>query len=69
LNGSAWRHEIVVRNGKGAKDRIVMLPRGIENDVRAAVEHARVVHQRDLAAGFGAVYLPGALMRKYPDGP
>ena len=61
------RHEIVVRDGKGAKDRIAMLPLGIEDALRRQIELARVLHQRDLHEGFGAVHLPTALARKYPN--
>jgi integron integrase len=60
------RHEIVVRDGKGAKDRIAMLPRNIEAALQSQVEHALVVHRRDLEDGFGHVWLPDALARKYP---
>jgi integron integrase len=57
---------IVVRDGKGAKDRVTMLP---ENLVQALQEHlgrVRVLHRRDLDEGFGQVWLPHALARKYP---
>ena len=61
-----YRHEIVDRNGKGAKDRVVMLPRSIEAALAAQLRHARNLHESDLAAGYGAVWLPNALARKYP---
>lgn len=61
-----FRHEIVVRNGKGAKDRVVMLPRNIEPALAAQIRHARDLHESDLSAGCGAVWLPDALARKYP---
>ena len=60
-----YRHETVVRNGKGAKDRVVMLPRSIEAALAAQLRHARNLHESDLAAGYGAVWLPNALARKY----
>ena len=60
------RHEIVVRNGKGAKDRMVMLPRSIEGTLAAQIRYARDLHDSDLSAGYGAVWLPDALARKYP---
>lgn len=60
------RREIVVRSGKGAKDRVVMLPRSIEAELAAQLRHARNLHELDLAAGYGAVWLPNALARKYP---
>ena len=60
------RGEIVVRDGKGRKDRVTMLPRSLAADLRAQLARARALHARDLAAGFGAVALPDALARKYP---
>jgi integron integrase len=60
------RREIIVRNGKGGKDRRVPLPRTLEDGLRAQVARVRVLHGRDLAAGFGEVWLPHALGRKYP---
>jgi len=61
------RHEIIVRDGKGAKDRVTMLPRGVEDLLKRHLAVVRDAHVEDLAAGFGAVYLPDALARKYPD--
>jgi len=58
---------IVVRDGKGEKDRVTMLP---ESLVAPLQDHLRIVkrtHEEDLARGFGAVYLPYALERKYPN--
>jgi integron integrase len=60
------RREILIRDGKGYKDRVTVLPRAIESSLREQLEHARKVHRHDLAAGFGAVWLPYALARKYP---
>ena len=60
------RHEIVVRNGKGGKDRVVMLPRRIDVALAEQLDRARGLHDADLADGYGAVWLPGALARKYP---
>ena len=60
------RREILVRHGKGGKDRRTMLPAGLEAPLRAQLDQARRVHERDLALGFGAVRLPDALARKYP---
>ncbi len=60
------RNEIVVRDGKGGKDRRVPLPRRLRDSLRAAVERVRVLHAHDLAAGAGEVWLPHALARKYP---
>ncbi len=61
------RYEIVVRDGKGAKDRMTMLPRNLTARLRAHLEEVRALHRQDLADGFGATYLPSALQRKYPE--
>jgi len=59
------RREIVVRDGKGAKDRVTMLPRNALVRLRVHLREVRTLHERDLAEGFGAVYLPAALERKW----
>jgi len=59
--------QIVVRDGKGAKDRITVLPEKAVQALRAQIESARQVHKRDLAEGFGRVWLPYALAQKYPN--
>ena len=61
------RHEITVRHGKGGKDRRTMLPALAVEALQGQLAEARRVHARDLAAGFGAVFLPHALERKYPN--
>ncbi len=61
------RGEIVVREGKGAKDRVTVLPRAVVEPLQAHLAWVKAEHERDLAAGFGAVYLPFALERKYPN--
>jgi integron integrase len=61
------RNEIVVREGKGNKDRVTMLPASVKESLAAHLERVRQVHERDLAAGFGRVQLPDALARKYPN--
>ena len=58
-------HQILVRQGKGNKDRRTMLPAVVKEPL-AALEHVRQRHQHDLAHGFGRVYVPDALQRKYP---
>ena len=63
------RHEIVVRGGKGGKDRRTMLPRSLVEPLQREIERARLIHQGDLAEGFGAASLPHALARKYPGAP
>lgn len=61
------RNEILVREGKGDKDRVTMLPASVREALIAHLERVRTIHRRDLAAGFGRVQLPGALARKYPN--
>jgi len=63
------RHEILIRDGKGFKDRVTMLPISIAAPLRAQLDCARKLHHADLARGFGAVWLPYALARKYPTAP
>jgi integron integrase len=57
--------QILVRDGKGQKDRVTMLPQAIAEPLRQHVEKVKVLHEEDLAEGFGEVYLPFALARKY----
>jgi len=59
--------QIVVRDGKGRKDRVTPLPASIEPDLRAQIDKVRRLHGTDLEAGYGEVYLPDALARKYPN--
>jgi integron integrase len=59
-------HEIVVRGGKGDKDRLTMLPLGIEERLREHLKEVRALHERDLKRGGGRVDIPNALARKYP---
>ena len=63
------RGEIVVRDGKGGKDRVTMLPLSVKPSLDSQLAAARSVHQRDLADGWGRVALPDALARKYPNAP
>jgi integron integrase len=58
--------QIVVRDGKGDKDRVTMLPRSIEPSLKAHLAAWKEQHSRDVAAGRGHTYLPFALHRKYP---
>jgi len=60
------RGELRVRDGKGAKDRVTMLPELIRNPLVAHLGFARAQHEADLAAGRGCVPMPGSLGRKYP---
>jgi site-specific recombinase XerD len=59
-------NHIVVRDGKGQKDRVTVLPEGVRSRLRTHLDHVREIHQRDLAQGGGNVYLPFALDCKYP---
>ncbi len=61
------RRQIVVRDGKGAKDRQVPLPDTIAAPLRAQVEQALEIHAQDRAKGVVGVWLPYALARKYPN--
>lgn len=58
--------QITVREGKGDRDRMTVLPSVLLEPLRAQLSYARALHARDLAEGHGAVYLPTALARKYP---
>jgi len=58
---------IEIRDGKGFKDRITMLPRSIAPRLRRQLDDVREQHELDLADGFGEVWLPYALARKYPN--
>jgi integron integrase len=61
------RKEILVRDGKGFKDRVTMLPAALSNPLREHLQKVKTLHEQDLAVGFGSVYLPYALARKYPN--
>lgn len=60
------RREILVREGKGNKDRVTMLPDSLASALQAHLEKVQRVHAQDCAEGCGDVYLPHALARKYP---
>ncbi len=60
-------HQIVVRSGKGDKDRVVPLPQKLEADLKAQLLYAQRLHEQDLAQGLGEVFLPDALARKWPN--
>jgi integron integrase len=59
--------QLVVRDGKGAKDRVTVLPEIIIEPLKNHLECVRLVHEEDLRLGFGDVYLPYALEKKYPN--
>lgn len=60
------RGQILVREGKGKRDRVTMLPRVVVEPLRKQLKELRVLHREDTARGLDGVYLPKALERKYP---
>jgi len=60
------QREILVREGKGFKDRVTMLPEAVVAPLKAHLAKVKALHDEDLAQGFGEVYLPFALDKKYP---
>jgi integron integrase len=61
------QHLIVVRDGKGEKDRVTLLPTTLEADLQRQLAWSKTLHDFNLSQGNGAVYLPNALERKYPN--
>ena len=61
------RREIIVRQGKGNKDRVTVLPENLIAPLQVQLQKARTLHEKDLEAGLGLVYLPHALAVKYPN--
>jgi len=60
-------NNIAVRDGKGNKDRYTILPDYVKTQITEHLENVRVIHEKDLKNGYGEVYLPYALERKYPN--
>jgi len=60
------RHEIVVREGKGLKDRVTMLPASVVSPLKLHLAKVKALHKEDVASGFGEAYLPYSLDKKYP---
>lgn len=60
---------VIVRDGKGMKDRVTMLPELLIQPLKEHLTHVKCIHEKDLADGYGAVYLPHALAEKYPNAP
>lgn len=58
---------IVVRDGKGAKDRRTMLPNHVKQLLTCQIDRVKTIHEQDIEKGFGEVFLPYALGRKYPN--
>ncbi len=61
------RNEVVVRGGKGDKDRITVLPMSIKPELQEHIKEREILFERDRANGYGTVYIPEALSRKYPN--
>ena len=61
------RNSIIVHDGKGAKDRITMLPATLKKPLKEHLVRIRAIHDKDIKEGWGEVYLPGALSKKYPN--
>jgi integron integrase len=61
------QRQIIVRDGKGDKDRVTMLPESLIQPLQVHLQQVKTLHEDDLANGYGAVYLPFALERKYPN--
>ena len=61
------RGEIIVREGKGFKDRVTMLPQSVAQPLRLHLAKVKALHDEDLSHGHGDVYLPFALDKKYPN--
>jgi integron integrase len=59
--------QVAVRDGKGEKDRLTMLPASLVESLKAQIAFVKQQHERDLANGYGSVELPYALARKYPN--
>ena len=60
-------NEIIVRHGKGAKDRRTLLPQSLRSGLEQQIEYVKCLHATDLAEGFGEAYIPEALSRKFPN--
>lgn len=63
------RNEITVRDGKGAKDRVTMLPESLKTRLQDHLRKVKTIHENDVRDGWGRVQMPDALDRKYPNAP
>jgi len=61
------QNQIIIREGKGAKDRITVLPESVKVPLRKHLNRVREIHRMDLEAGYGSVWMPSALARKFPN--
>ena len=62
-------NEILVRDGKGVKDRITLLPESLKIPLLEHLKRVKAIHERDLSEGWSRVQMPDALERKYPNAP
>ena len=60
-------HQILIRNAKGKKDRVVPIPETLMDALKEQIKAASELHKGDIKGGFGMVYIPDALSRKYPN--
>ena len=58
---------IFIRGGKGGKDRTTILPKNLHDELQKQIQAVKTLHHKELEEGFGAVYIPEALARKYPN--
>ena len=63
------RGEILIRDGKGGKDRRTMFPQALAAPMKEHLARVKLLHDKDLAEGWGKVQLPDALERKFPNAP
>ena len=61
------RRAIIVRDGKGAQDRVTVLPDSLVPLLKEHLQRVKALHEQDLGQGYGAVFLPDALARRYPN--
>lgn len=61
------KHQIIIRDSKSQKNRVVMLPKILVVPLKEQIKYAKKLHEKDLSAGYGTVSLPYALERKYPN--
>ena len=59
--------QLTIRDGKGRKDRVTLLPPSLIEPLKLQLKKVKLLHQQDLDQGYGSVYLPDALERKYPN--
>lgn len=59
--------QLIIRDAKGHKDRVTPLPDSVVDRLQSQIQRVKLIHDKDIADGFGSVYLPYALERKYPN--